>query len=272
MTQPLVSVIMPVYNAEPYLEEAVSSILSQSWSNLELIMVDDASTDGSRALAEEFARQDSRVKLLCNERNLGVARTRNIAMAHAAGVYVAPLDNDDAAHPQRLELQAAFLEAHPDHALVGSDIDIMDESSRVTGHRVYPHDDADIRRVLLRFNPMANPACMFRMETFRELGGAYAEEHCPVEDYEFVLRVARRWKLANIPRRLTRYRIRRGQAKTLYLKKTIRETLLLQRLGIRAGLPDSPRNRLHRLGLRGLLLLPSSWVMGLFTAISYRKA
>jgi glycosyltransferase involved in cell wall biosynthesis len=263
---------MPVHNAEPYLDEAVSSILAQTLQDLELIMVDDGSTDGSYAMAEEYAGHDPRIKLYRNPSNLGVARTRNIAMGQASGTYVASLDNDDWAHPRRLELQVAFLEANRDHGLVGSDIDIMDEGSKVTGCRIYPHDDRDIRRALLRFNPIANPAAMFPMEVFRELGGAYAEEHCPVEDYEFVLRVARRYRLANLPQRLTRYRVRRGQAKSLYLKKTIRETILLQHQARQAGLPDPAMNRLHRLGLGMLLLLPSPLVLELFKKISYRQS
>jgi glycosyltransferase involved in cell wall biosynthesis len=211
------------------------------------------------------------VRVFANPGNLGVARSRNIAMGHARGVYVAPLDNDDAALPERLELQVAFLEAHPDHGLVGSDIEIMDEESRTVGHRTYPHGDGDIRRVLLRQNPIANPASMFRMSLFRQLGGAYDEGHCPVEDYDFVVRAAQHTRLANLPRRLTRYRIRREQAKSRFLKKTLRETIAIQLQGKARGLQDSLVNRACRLGLRLLLPLPDAAILRLFKLIHYRK-
>jgi glycosyltransferase involved in cell wall biosynthesis len=271
MPTPLVSVIMPVYNAERYLDEAVASVLGQTYGELELIMVDDASTDGSLAAARRWQERDPRVRVFANGENLGVARTRNIAMSHARGSYVAPLDNDDAAHPERLALQVAFLEAHPDHGLVGSDIEIMDEGSRTTGYRAYPRDDAAIRRSLLRQNPIANPASMFRMALFRELGGAYDEGHCPVEDYEFVVRAATRTRIANLPRRLTRYRVRGDQAKSRFLKRTLRETIRIQLKGKALGLPDSLTNRVFRLGLRLLLPLPDRAVLGLFKMIHYRK-
>jgi glycosyltransferase involved in cell wall biosynthesis len=271
MPHPLVSVIMPAYNAERYLDEAIGSILGQTHGNLELIIVDDGSTDGSLAIARRCQGQDDRIRLFANSRNLGVARSRNIAMGYARGVYVAPLDNDDAALPRRLELQVAFLEANPDHGLVGSDIEIMDEESRTVGYRTYPHEDADIRRVLLRQNPVANPASMFRMSAFRQLGNAYAEEHCPVEDYEFVTRMALDFKLANLPQRLTRYRIRKEQAKSLYLKKTLRETIGIQLKGRARGLQDSLANRACRLGLRLLLPLPDPAILWLFKTIHYRK-
>lgn len=265
---PLVSVVMPVYNAERYLRESIESILAQSYSNWELILVDDGSQDGSVGIARSYAELDSRVRCYANEKNLGVARTRNRALAEARGVYVAPLDNDDVAMPTRLGEQVAFLEAHPDHALVASDLEIIDEYSRIVAARVYPHDNEAIQRCLSRMNPIANPASMFRRSVFQELGGAYDESVCPVEDYEFVIRVARRFKIANLERRLTKYRITATQAKSVYLKKTLRTTLLIQRRALAVGLADSFINKTYRVGLSVLLCFPNRFVLWLFKRVS----
>lgn len=263
---------MPVYNAGSYLDEAIESILAQSYANWELILVDDASHDGSAMRALAYSERDPRIRFFANPQNLGVAKTRNRALGLARGEYVAPLDNDDIAVPSRLWEQVRFLEAHPDHALVASDIEIMDEHSRTTAIRVYPHQDADIRKVLTRMNPIANPASMFRREVFDSLGGAYDESVCPVEDYEFVTRVVASYKVANLAVPLTRYRITSTQAKSVYLKKTLKITRLIQRRAIAAGCKDSLFNRLYRVGLALFVVLPDRLVMWLFKKFFFRKA
>lgn len=266
---PRISVLMPVYNAERYLRESVESVLKQSYDDFELIIVDDGSKDNSLSIAQEFARQDHRIRIFVNQQNLGVAKTRNRAIREAQGEYIACLDNDDVALPTRLAEQFHFLENHPDHALVASDIEIIDEHSRCVAVRIYPHSDGEIRACLTRMNPIANPASMFRRSAFLELGGAYDESVCPVEDYEFVTRVARRFKLANLDRKLTRYRITATQVKSVRLKATLRLTLLIQQRAVTNGMADSVYNKVYRVGLRGLLCLPSRLILWLFKRISF---
>lgn len=267
--KPLVSVIMPLYNAERFVAEAIESILHQTYENLELIIVDDFSQDGSVDIVRNFASSDARIRLFHNDRNLGVAKTRNRAIREARGEYIACLDNDDVALPSRFEEQLRFLETHPDHALVASDLEIIDEYSRVVAVRVYPHSDGEIQCCLSRMNPIANPASMFRRSVFLELGGAYDESVCPVEDYEFVIRVARRFKIANLEQKLTRYRITATQAKAVQLKKTLGTTLLIQRRALASGLSDSFYNRMYRGALRVLLYFPNRFVMLLFKKVSF---
>ncbi len=267
----LVSVIMPVYNAERFICESIESILGQTYEHWELILIDDASGDGSAMLARGYAQKDSRIRFYANEKNLGVAKTRNRALSLARGAFVAPLDNDDVALSSRLEEQVRFLETHPDHALVASDLEIIDEHSRAIAVRVYPHSDSEIRRCLSRMNPIASPASMFRRSAFLELGGVYDESVCPVEDYDFVIRVAQRFKIANLERILTRYRITATQAKSVYLKKTLRTTLLIQDRALASGLKDSLYNKIFRIGLSGLLLLPNRVVMWLFKVFTFSR-
>lgn len=267
----LVSVIMPLYNAEKYVSEAIESILSQTYENIELIIVDDCSRDSSPDIANKFADRDTRIRFFRNEKNIGVAKTRNRAIHEARGEYVACLDNDDVAMPDRIAEQVNFLKTHPDYGLVASDVEIIDENSRPIAMRYYPHTDQEIRQTMLRVNPVANPACLFRRAVFEELGDCYDESACPVEDYEFVLRVARKHKIANFDRILTKYRISTAQAKNVYLKKTIRLTLKIQRNAIMQGFSDTCFNRLYRLGLGTLLWMPDRFVLWLFKKTCYTK-
>lgn len=267
--QGLVSVIMPLYNAERYVVESIESILIQSYDHLELIVVDDCSQDDSFNIVKKLAEKDRRIHLFSNAVNLGVAKTRNRAVQEARGEYIACLDNDDVARPDRIAEQVTFLQNHPDHGLVASDIEIIDEESRPVAVRTYPHSDAEIRQSMLRVNPVANPACMFRRSVFNELGGAYDESVCPVEDYDFVLRVAAHYKLANLEQRLTKYRISRTQAKSVYLKRTIKMTLAIQKKQVKLLAGDTFFNQTYRLGLSFLLIMPAPCVLWLFKRISY---
>jgi glycosyltransferase involved in cell wall biosynthesis len=263
---------MPVYNAERFICEAIDSILKQTYDNWELILVNDASTDCSAVIASEYAASDLRIRFYDNPMNLGVAKTRNRAIHETRGEYIACLDNDDVALPDRIAAQVTFLRDHPDHGLVASDIEIIDENSRLVAVRTYPHRDEEIRKSMLRVNPVANPASMFRRSVFDALGGFYDESVCPVEDYDFVLRVATHYKIANLERRLTRYRISSTQAKNVYLKRTLKMTLAIQKKHLKSLTGDSLFNQIYRLGLSFLLLLPSPWILWLFKRMSYSSS
>src|SRR5262245_55227910 len=125
---PKVTVVIPVYNREKYVAAAIESILAQTFSNFELLVIDDGSTDGSREVIQSF--RDLHVHLVCNETNLGIPRTRNRGIQRAHGEYLAFLDSDDWAYPERLGKQVAFLDSHPEHAAVGAWVAWMDETGR----------------------------------------------------------------------------------------------------------------------------------------------
>src|SRR5262245_21907442 len=116
---PRVTVLIPVYNRVQYVAVAIESILAQHFTNFELLLIDDGSTDGSLEVLRSYTA-DPRVRLLRNESNLGIPRTRNKGVALARGEYVAMLDSDDYAYPTRLGRQVDFLDRHPDYALVGT--------------------------------------------------------------------------------------------------------------------------------------------------------
>ena len=204
---PLVSVIMPVYNGERYLAQAIESVLTQSYRHLELLILDNGSSDGTAAVIAEYARRDQRVRPLWEPAPLGYGGelASNVAAYHAKGAFIAKLDADDLAMPDRLAKQVSYLTAHPDLFLVGSQLTLIDESGRVTGTRTYPITHEEIyREFYLRF-PIANPAVMYRNALKEDL---YQIRFAHFNDYYSLFRLIQAgYKMHNLPEPLTAYRI-----------------------------------------------------------------
>lgn len=208
MMAPRVSVLLPVYNASRFLREAVDSILRQTYRDFELLAIDDGSTDQSLATLESY--RDPRLRILRNDRNRGLIYSLNRGLAEARGVYVARMDADDISQPTRLEQQAAFLDSHPKVAVVGSNVEDMDEAGRTVSVSHIPCSNEEIQHKLLRRCCMNHPSVMFRRQQVVDLGG-YREAHALTEDYDLWLRVSERHELANLSDRLLRYRIHASQ-------------------------------------------------------------
>ena len=149
MNKPLVSVVMPLYNAEKYVGEAVESVLSQSYTNFELIIVNDASTDKSVAQVKRIV--DRRIVIIENEKNLGIVASRNRGLALAKGKYIAVLDSDDIALPNRLEKQEAFLEANPEYGICGSYYHVINGNGKKILSFKVPVSSSDNKTFLLFF-------------------------------------------------------------------------------------------------------------------------
>src|SRR5688572_19220137 len=154
-----VSVVIPAYNAERYLPEAVESILRQTFQDFEVIAIDDCSTDGTWGVIQSFAAKDPRVRAYRNDRNLGIAGNRNKGVGLARGKYLLWQDADDVSVPGRLEKQFRFMESHPDVGIVGGYIELF-RGGAALGVRKYPADDASLRRCIFRYSPVAQPAAM----------------------------------------------------------------------------------------------------------------
>ncbi|MPZ44802.1 MAG: glycosyltransferase [Betaproteobacteria bacterium] len=194
---PKVSVFIPVYNRSRYLCVAVNSILAQAFTDFELLLVDDGSTDGSLALLERYAARDPRVRVESNGANLGIPRTRNRGLELARGEYIALLDSDDYAYPGRLESQVRFLDAHRDHVQVGSWGSFMDEQGRLARRvRRQPIAAPDVDAELLFRCCLSNRSIMARtavLQTYR-----YGEDFPRCQDYDMHVRLAERHSMANL--------------------------------------------------------------------------
>jgi len=201
----LVSVILPVFNGEKYLSEAVGSILSQSYKRFELIIIDDGSKDKSLAVIKKF--KDSRIRIY-TQTNQGLAKTLNRGISLAKGTYVARQDQDDFSYPERLEKQADYLSKNPKCGLVGTWADIWEGDNKKT-HRFHKHPSTNelLQYFLLFDNPFVHSSVMIR-KTALENAGFYStnKNYQPPSDYELWSRIGRKYDLANIPELLHAYR------------------------------------------------------------------
>ena len=195
--RPRVSVVIPAYNRARYLQTAIDSVLAQSFGDFELIVVDDGSTDETPAIVRR--QTDPRVRLVSQPTRTGIAPARNRGLDSARGEYVAALDSDDYAYPQRLERQVAHLDRHPDLALVGSWSNWMDERGRTFGRvKRRPVDPADAAAVLIFNSSLTQSSVMVRTALLREY--RYDEAFTLSSDFELWARmVAGGCRIASLP-------------------------------------------------------------------------
>ena len=201
MNQPQLTVLMPVYNGGPFLRLAIESILNQDFSDFDFLIIDDGSTDGSHEIAASYA--DPRIRLESNGRNLGLIATLNRGLDLAKGTYVARMDADDIAFPDRLSKQLAFMEAHPEIGLCGTWYEW--ESMGETSIMKPPEDDASIRFFLIFDAVFPHSSIMFRRNFLEENELRYDPEFRHAEDFELWTRCSRHMQLANLPEVLLRY-------------------------------------------------------------------
>ncbi len=204
MNLPAISVLMSVYNGEAYLTEAVDSILTQSLRDFEFVIINDGSTDGTGPLLRKHAAQDNRIVLIEQE-NTGLVGALNNGLAVARAPYIARMDADDIALPDRLARQHAYLETHPDIAVLGAAITLIDEHNQRIRDIAYPQGDAEISAFIKKGSPIAHPVVMMRTAIIRALGG-YRAAYRHAEDYDLWLRVFEHHRLDNLPDLLLRYR------------------------------------------------------------------
>lgn len=195
-----VSVVTPVHNALPYLDDAIQSILDQTFEDFEFVIYDDASTDGSSERIDEWAARDPRIKAFHGKKNLGPAASSNAVVRHASAPLIARMDADDISLPTRLERQRELLTERPDVGIVASLCDVIDaHGKQLRGPEMWR---------LMRtswFNPFPHGSMMYRRELFDSIGG-YRDECEFWEDLDFVVRASEKARILVIPRPLYRYR------------------------------------------------------------------
>jgi glycosyltransferase involved in cell wall biosynthesis len=211
MTTPTVSVVMSVFNGERFVAEAIESILNQTFRDFEFIIIDDGSSDGTADILARYQKADNRM-VLHHHPNQGQVPSLNIGCGLARGRYIARIDADDVALPERFERQVDYLERNPQVALVGSSIINIDEMGRNLSAWPLPTNNQEIQERLfaLRDIPFCHVTLVFRTEAFRTVNG-YRRAFAPAEDYDLWLRMAERWQLANLPEPLVKVR-RRAQS------------------------------------------------------------
>lgn len=244
---PRVTVFIPVFNREEFIREAIESVLAQTFGDLEVLVVDDGSTDRSVEIVESIP--DDRVRVECNGENLGIPRTRNRGLELARGEFLAVLDSDDLAHPRRLEAQVAFLDAHPGHAQVGGFCRFMDATGRpLKKVKRYPLASADIRAQLLFRCSMKNSTITGRTAAMRKI--AYRNTFPRCQDYDLHVRLGREHALANLPLWLARTREHPGRftGRTIKLGDEMKSRIISEQLD-EMGVDYSPIDLEHHLRL-----------------------
>jgi len=194
---------MPVYNADKYLRDAIESILHQTYSNFDFIILDDGSTDNSLELIRSY--NDPRIRLVRHEENRGLVATLNEGVNLAETDLIARMDADDISYPDRLEKQVAAFENNSELVLVGSDIDIIDDQGKLISYGPKPANSNAIKRILSVICPIAHPTVVFKKEAVLKSGGY--KNYFVAEDYDLWTRLAEDGELANIPVPLLKYRI-----------------------------------------------------------------
>lgn len=235
MSVPAVSVIIPVYNSERFLDEAIASVLNQSFRDFECIVVDDGSTDGSGPMLDRFAAADSRIRLI-RRPNTGYAVALNEMLAAVRAPLIARMDGDDIAEPARFAAQTAYMAANPECVAVGSRVLLIDEDGAPIRDMATAttHEEIDAAHMRGEGGAIIHPAAMIRTDAMRRIGG-YRVERNPAEDLDLFLRLAEIGRLANLPERLLRYRIHLGSVGHTRRARQI--------AGTRASIEDARRRR-----------------------------
>ena len=208
LSNPLVSVVMPTFNMENYLSEAIASVLEQTFCDFELIIIDDGSTDSSFKILDSLS--DKRIKII-RQVNQGVARSLNVGINIAAGKYIARMDADDICMPNRFEIQFEFMERNPDYIAVGTNADVIDESGKFVCRS---NQETDWNKILSKLpnTPFIHPSVMFRRDACLKVG-SYPDIPF-IEDDLFFYKMAKAGKMINLTHSLIKYRLRPSAVST----------------------------------------------------------
>jgi glycosyltransferase involved in cell wall biosynthesis len=225
--RPIVSIIIPTYNGSLFLSECIESILKQTYSDFELILIDDGSSDNSYSIASGYAAIDDRVVLLSHDRNLGIVNALNRGLQVASGRLIARLGHDDVALSHRLKEQVAFLENHSDVVLLGSLVTLISSDGKTIGGIWVPETDCQIRFGLLFDSKIADPSAIYRADIVAKYGLHYDPSCECAEDYKFCVELLKYGRAYSIQEPLVKYRLHDDQ---MSRKFALRQEQVAQRI------------------------------------------
>lgn len=238
MMSPTVSILMPVYKTAPYLREAMDSILSQTFTDYELIVLDDCSPDNAGEIMDTYS--DPRIVRYKGEKNVGLSNILNVGIEMARGKYIARMDSDDLSYPDRLRIQVEYLESHPDIDLVSVGMQLFGAKDDVWVREPNPEK---VKINALFHSPILHASSMWRRERFEENGLRFRQEMVPSEDYDLWTRaLVKGLKLVNLRQVLYKYRIHPTQA-TTRTDLTAEKDRIVQQNYLRATLPSLSERR-----------------------------
>jgi len=226
MKNPELSIVLPVYNAEKFVFQAIQSLLNQTFKDFELIVVDDCSTDRSLEIVKKIA--DDRIKILTNAENKGIVFSRNRGLKAIRGTFYAPFDADDIALPHKFLKQIDFLKKNPDYSMIGSFATLIDGAGKPTGKKWrLPASAARIPSILLFRNYFVHSSLVIRKSAMPPEG--YAEGFDRVEDYLLAINISSKYKTFNLPEYLVKYRVHPQNSTSDYQKKVLPQDAMVYR-------------------------------------------
>jgi glycosyltransferase involved in cell wall biosynthesis len=251
---PKVSVLIPVYNAEKYLSQAIDSIINQTFSDWELIIIDDGSLDSSGDIARAYSDKDGRIKFYENEQNSGLIYTLNKGIKLCQCEYIARMDADDIAMPTRLEKQVRFMDNHADYAMCGSYAQVIDENGKIIGKITALSSDEYLRINLLFSVPFVHPSVMIRASILSN-GYLFDPRFKHAEDYDMWRRIAHEHKVANIPAFLLKYRWHTTNVSSVYsqVQEEVKASIIREELCSIGLNPSEEDIQLHQASFRNPL-------------------
>jgi len=231
MSNPKISVVMPNYNCEKYIWEAIESILNQTFTDFEFVIVDDGSTDNSWNIIQEYTKKDERIVAVRNEENLKICKTLNKWIQLAKWEYIARMDSDDISTLNRFKKQVAFLDQNKNVWIVGGTMEIMDLDGTVFNKRKYNLDDISIRKKLFRYSPFCHATTMFRKRTIQKAWGYNIFLH-DAEDYDLYFRLGLFWNFANLSDTFYKMRVNKNSVTYTNTKRMERLTLFVRKKAV----------------------------------------
>lgn len=259
----LISVIMPAYNAEAYISEAISSILNQTYTNFEFIIIDDGSTDRTPAIINKYARKDPRIKVITLRVNRGLAYALNRGLDAAHGTYIARMDADDISLPTRFEQQIAYLKKHKNVIAVGGQAELINKKGRIIGLKSFPNNPETLYKLMFEAMPIQHPILMTYAKYMKQ---SRYENKTTAEDVSMFFKLLRFGDFGNIQNVIFQYRVHSDSNSLKNLKKTF---ILTVRSRIKAVIKYGYTPTIHGIlinivQLIVVLLLPRKAVLKLY--------
>ena len=233
-SMPKISVVMAVHNGERYMQQAIESILAQTFSDFEYIIVDDGSSDQTLGILQEYAQRDQRILILQNSNNQGLTKSLNKGIRASQGEYIARMDADDISHPDRFKLQIAFLNANPNAGLVGSWYIKIDERGKELWRKELPVDEKQLRAQLIRSNPLPHASLLLRRQALEKVG-LYDESWKVSQDYELLFRMSWKWNMGVVPAFLLFSRVSSSSVTNTRNRQQVLAALRARRKAIQRG-------------------------------------
>lgn len=265
--KPLVSVIMPVYNGESFVGEAIESLLAQTYKPLELIIVDDASRDSTPEVLKFYKIKFPRkIEVITLAQNRGDSVAANIAFKKARGEFISRMDADDIAHSQKIELQVKYMKTHPEVIVLGTQADVINAENEIVGQKSFPLTHKKIYERFAVVNPMLHPSCMFRRALLPVRDDLYEDKYRPNDDYLTFFGFLNYGKFANLPQKLLYYRIHGNNISLQHPKTNFKNSLRIRKIAIDTlGYVPTSRGKILMLIQRVLIsILPEKIIVPLY--------